>query len=228
MKKRLYKLDENYFEKIDTEEKAYWLGFIYADGFITKRKQGQNILGITLHEIEPLEKFTKAISTNKPIRSYISNSKYKKNSVEYKTAIVSNKVVQDLESHGVVERKTFTLKFPKLPENLTSHFIRGYFDGDGSVFECKSYRKTLVHLGITICGTESFLKDLRDSIPFLKGVSCIFKDTRKLTDCWSIKLKANKRCLAMYTYMYQDCEENYLSRKKIKFEKFVNDKVQRL
>ena len=68
--KRKYNFNENYFENIDSIEKAYWLGFIAADGYITRRKSGQAVLGLTLHEIEPLEKLSLCMESNKPIYRY--------------------------------------------------------------------------------------------------------------------------------------------------------------
>lgn len=51
-----YQYDESYFSEIDTPDRAYWLGFIYADGFITKRVNGSTVFGLTLADREPLEK----------------------------------------------------------------------------------------------------------------------------------------------------------------------------
>ena len=66
---------------------------------------------------------------------------YSNKSYEYKLALNSDKLVSDIEKLGVVERKTLTLTFPNLREDLIPHFIRGYFDGDGSVFLHKGSRK---------------------------------------------------------------------------------------
>ena len=75
---RLYTLNENFFETIDTEDKAYWLGFIYADGYITKSKTGQHNLGIKLSikDLAHLQKFALDIKTNKPIGIYKEQTQY--------------------------------------------------------------------------------------------------------------------------------------------------------
>jgi hypothetical protein len=229
---RLYTLNENYFENIDTEDKAYWLGFIYADGFITKRKLGfgQNILGITLHEKEPLEKFCIDIGTNKPVKEYKTVSKYApKGSTEYKIAIISNKIVSDIEKWGVVERKTFELSsIPDISKELIPHFVRGYFDGDGSVFLHKSrggYGGTKMYyyniLGITICGTFNFLNSIKEELLFLNEESkCLYKEKRNVKDVWSLKLLSNKRCREFYEYIYPDTTVNFLKRKRDVFENY--------
>lgn len=221
--KRKYSLNENYFEKLDSKDKAYFLGFIYADGFITKRNIGQSILGLTLAEIEPIDKFKKYIQTDKPVGFYKKTNSYSENSYEYKLALISDKLVSDIEKLGVVERKTLILTFPNIPEELIPHFIRGYFDGDGSVFLHKDYTDN-EYLGINICGTKEFLTTLSKYIPFLEEGQCIYKEKRRETNCWNLKLASNIRSLELYHYLYKNCDDLYLSRKKEKFEKFIKDR----
>lgn len=221
--RKSYKYNENYFENIDTSEKAYWLGFIYADGFITRKTNGSAVFGLTLAEEEPLIKLNQCLESNKPIGKYRKVNSYNSNSIEYKLAFCSNKMVSDLEKYGCVERKTFKLKFPNLNENLISHFIRGYFDGDGSVFLHiqKANNTEYIMLGVTICGIKSFLDDLSKYIGF---ENCVYKDKRKKTDCYSIKLASNIRCLKLYHYLYSNAGNMYLSRKKDKFDNFIKDR----
>ena len=74
--RKTYVYNEDYFSEIDTKDKAYWLGFIYADGFITKKTNGSPVFGMTLGEIEPLEKLNKYMSSNKPIGEYKKTGSY--------------------------------------------------------------------------------------------------------------------------------------------------------
>lgn len=226
-RKRQCTLNENYFQELDSKDKAYFLGFIYADGFITKPSHGQNILGLTLAEIEPIDKFKKYIQTNKKVGYYKKTSSYSNKSYEYKLALNSDKLVSDIEKLGVIERKTLTLTFPNIREDLIPHFIRGYFDGDGSVFLHKDSRKEYSYneyLGINICGTKEFLVALIKHLPFLEEGQCIYKEERKETNCWNLKIASNIRSLELYHYMYKDCNDLYLSRKREKFENFIKDK----
>lgn len=226
-RKRRCTLNENYFQELDSKDKAYFLGFIYADGFITKPSHGQNILGLTLAEIEPIDKFKKYIQTNKKVGYYKKTSSYSNKSYEYKLALNSDKLVSDIEKLGVIERKTLTLTFPNLREDLIPHFIRGYFDGDGSVFLHKDSREEYSYneyLGINICGTKEFLIALTKHLPFLEEGQCIYKEERKETNCWNLKMASNIRSLELYHYMYKDCNDLYLSRKREKFENFIRDK----
>lgn len=224
--KRKYSLNENYFECLDSKDKAYFLGFIYADGFITKRSSGQNILGITLAESEPLDKFKKYINCDKPIGIYKKTNSYSDKSVEHKLALISDKLVSDIEKLGVIEQKTLVLTFPEMSEELIPHFIRGYFDGDGSVFIHKDSRSKEVrdYLGISICGTKEFLEGLVKHLDFLDENPCIYKEERRETNCWNLKFSSNIRSLNLYHYMYKDCDDLYLSRKKEIFENFIKER----
>ena len=148
--RKKYEYDEMYFSQIDTPDKAYWLGFLYADGFITKSNGGSRVLGITLAEPEPIEKFKLALKSNAKTRVYKKVNGYSDKSIEYKITFFSNQLTSDLEKWGCVERKTFKLKFPDfLDEKLVPHFVRGYFDGDGSVYlhVTKTKTKDYIMLG---------------------------------------------------------------------------------
>lgn len=159
------------------------------------------------------------------IRQYTKTGGYKTESTEYKLTFCNDKVVSDLEKWGCVENKTFKLKFPEfLDKDLIPHFVRGYFDGDGSVFLYvqKTKTKDYVNLGITICGTESYLKEFAKACNLPENV--VYKDKRKDTDCWSIKLASNLRCLTFYHFMYNDAGKLCLQRKRDKFEDFIKER----
>lgn len=222
--KRKYDCNDDYFAVIDTKDKAYFLGFIYADGFITKPDSGQAKLGITLAEIEPIEKFKKYINTDRPIGIYTKGkNSYSEGKIEYKFAIASDKLVSDLEKLGVIERKTLVLKFPKLREDLIPHFIRGYFDGDGSIYYHVTKNHLNPRLGINICGTKEFLDEMVKYLPSAKSNN-VYKEKRRITNCWNIKLVSNIECLQVYHYLYKDCDDLYLTRKRTKFEDFIKER----
>lgn len=216
-----YSFDENYFEKINSFDKAYWLGFIAADGYITKSTNGQNILGINLGEKEPLEKFKFWINSNHPINLYNSTNPYNDTiSNVFRIVLVSNKTVNDIEKLGIVERKSLILKFPiNISKEYISHYIRGYFDGDGSVY------KTRNRYYCEIVGTENFLKEMSNQL--LDANIIQFVEKCSSSSIWRLRFSSSQ-ILKLYNYMYKDCKDLYLSRKKKKFEQFINKEVQRL
>ena len=129
---RRYTLNETYFDNINTEEKAYFLGFLYADGY-NNETRGVVELSCSEKDKEILEKFSKLVDSNKPVRFIESNG-----AKSCRIDLCSRKLCSALNAIGCVQTKTFKLKFPLLKEDLISHFIRGYFDGDG----CLSYGTT--------------------------------------------------------------------------------------
>lgn len=216
-----YSFDENYFEKINSFDKAYWLGFIAADGYITKSTKGQNILGINLGEKEPLEKFKFWINSNHPINLYKSTNPYNDTiSNVFRIILISNKTVNDIEKLGIVERKSLILKFPiNISKEYISHYIRGYFDGDGSIYETRN------RYYCEIVGTENFLKEMSNQL--LDANIIQFVEKCSSSSIWRLRFSSSQ-ILKLYNYMYKDCKDLYLSRKKKKFEQFINKEVQRL
>ena len=128
-----YSCNEHYFDIIDTQDKAYWLGFISADGYITS---DMKYFGMSLSskDIEVLQNLKEDLEATYPIKHYVVKQGYTVG-VEYDRLIMSNPtLVNGLYIHGVVPHKTNILQPPSgLPEELQRHYLRGYFDGDGSV-----------------------------------------------------------------------------------------------
>lgn len=162
-----YTCDSNYFEKIDTSVKAYWLGFLYADGYITKARSGSNRkVGISLAKIDRnlLELFLISLKSNSVINEYKVSSGYKVGA-EYCRVIISDpKLASDLIKAGCVEQKTDVLKFPSediVPRYLQSHFIRGYFDGDGTIYK-NTQGKAIGTFHVGFCGTDDMLNGIMD------------------------------------------------------------------
>ncbi len=119
-----YNLDETFFEKIDNEEKAYWLGFLSGDGAITERNKIR--LTLNIKDRVHLKKFKKVVKWNG--RDYFHRGN---NAIE--VYFRSFKMAQDLARYYVTPRKTYTVKFPNIQKSLERHFIRGVFDADGCI-----------------------------------------------------------------------------------------------
>ena len=129
---RKHTLITNYFNKIDTEEKAYILGFFYADGY---NNQNRGIIEFSQKEcrLDILNNIKIAIGTSAPIIKYPGAR-------AHSLTVCSKKMSADLAKAGATQNKAHKLVFPSveiLPEKLIPHFIRGYFDGDGCVWEGK-------------------------------------------------------------------------------------------
>lgn len=115
-----YVFNQNYFQQIDSEEKAYWLGFLLADGCVI---QNRLCLELCIKDILHLEKFKKAIQANHPIK------KSRKNCARIEVS--SSILLCECEQFGLINKKTKTCKFPQIPHNFERHCMRGIFEGDG-------------------------------------------------------------------------------------------------
>lgn len=135
-KKSAYFYNKNFFKEIFTESQSYWLGFIFADGWITKYE-----LGIELNKNDDnhLKKFNKDISGNLSIlyrtrKPTIIDGRQTGFRDTCLLQINSKEMVDDLVKHGCVQNKSLIIEKPKyVSEEYLKHFIRGYFDGNGCI-----------------------------------------------------------------------------------------------
>jgi len=153
IKNRKYEMNENIFDLLAFES-AWALGFIAADGCI----ESDNCYSICQAEIEPLEKIKKIIGTTKPIEFRI-NTGYS-NGPYYRLRINCVKHVLAMSKFNLTPKKSLTLNLPILPDKYFWHFVRGYFDGDGSIYKLKRKRK----VSISFIGAIPFITSLKESI----------------------------------------------------------------
>lgn len=162
--KRRYVIDENYFDAIDTQNKAYSLGFIFADGSINKNGNGFAI-SIQERDKELLDKLNHEFGGNRKLSFIEYNKKNKNWQNQYCLAISNQKMNQDLVKHGAVPNKSLSLEFPdSISDDLIRHFVRGYFDGDGSLAKNEDR--------CTIISTESFCKSLANIVTNELDIHC--------------------------------------------------------
>lgn len=212
-----YTISQNFFEKIDTQEKAYILGFISADGCVHKTSL---IINISNNDIEILEKIKENIGSTHPIkisaeRKSILNGKIIKSGKMAALRIVNKKISIDLFNLGIVPKKSLTLKFPtndQVPNNLIRHFIRGYFDGDGSVFKSKKCNC----LRIRFCGTYDFLLSIKG---FLENNLIKSNKITKNHNIFEFGIGGKKNINKFYNFLYKD-STIFLQRKKNIFKNY--------
>lgn len=135
-----YTLDKYYFDVIDTQNKAYILGLLYADG---NRTDGSNTISINLQEQDKdiLDKINKEIGSNRPLYYIDYSQRTDANRVnQWKLSISNKHMAGSLLKYGLEPCKEFKTSFPQqIDEQLWRHFIRGYMDGDGCILkgECR-------------------------------------------------------------------------------------------
>lgn len=199
------------FEKIDTEEKAYWLGFLYADGSVGST---DNRIELGLAEIDKnhIEKFKNFIGLDNKIS-------YREKSKSYRYAFKDKIFKEILIKQGCVPKKSLILKFPteeQVPNNLIRHFIRGYFDGDG----CFCHTKECFEA--SFIGTEDFIKTCLTKLPNNLNISLSIKDVHRRDGAKKYGFYSYNDVLNFLSFMYDDCHI-YLERKYQKYIDFLQN-----
>lgn len=124
-------LKVNYFKEIDEPHKAYWLGYICADGCIQK---DNNKLTLISKDVEFLEKFKKDVECEHKIsKRNVFDKRTNKTYTSYMLQIGNELFVENIIKHGITHFKTDVLEMPEMDESYFSYFFAGMFDGDGCV-----------------------------------------------------------------------------------------------
>lgn len=222
--RRKYNLNENYFDIIDTQNKAYILGFLFADGSNCRDK---STVTISLQEEDKyiLEAMRNEIKSEKELEFLDYSNKHDfgysyKN--QYRLLLYSSHICDSLIKLGMIPNKSLQLDFPKIPKNLYSHFIRGYFDGDGS------YVPHITNNGkfqpiLSFTSTEKFcrqlqtilLKNLNVSGGGIYDASCHNGITKVL------QFSGRNQIESILNWIYKDANL-FLTRK---YEKYINSYV---
>ena len=223
--KRKHFVNENYFETIETEKQAYILGFIYADGCV---QEFPTTSGLTIEQlaqdVDILYQIKDELESSYPLfeRTQKTNGKHR-----FRFYIYSKKLCSDLEKLGVVQRKSLILKFPFfIKDELLPHFIRGYFDGDGCIWNgkrkkmivkdktCKKgVRERIIHnVKFTFTGYDDFISDLQNVLCNSIGIKknklnySKAKDKRNNTseNVCTFECSGRGNVKRLYEYMYKD------------------------
>lgn len=182
------KCDVNYFKKIDSPDKAYMLGFITADGGVTK-----NSLSIEIQEKDKDVLFFFKERIN-PEATIFPCSYGGKNNL--RVSFCSVEICKDLLQYGIVQNKSKIIeKVPidSIPKNLLCYYFRGLIDGDGCVHK---------NGGISIySGSYSFIEDVQKVLCEEAGVKKlgIYQGTSYFIT-WTAKKDRQK----LFDYLYKD------------------------
>lgn len=207
-----YHINNKYFEKIDTHNKAYIIGFILADGSIDIH--GHYILKIELSSRDSyiLDFINRELSSNYPIIR-----KYKNNHI-YDILQISNKqIVIDLMKLGIYQRKTYGTNIPIIPQKFRKDFFRGVFDGDGTIGNYKyKNHKNLQPSWMISCQNTTRLQNLKEYCNLNVGgiYQCVDKGSWRTSKLNDIKI--------IYNYMYYDRDLFCLLRKRVIFEQILD------
>ena len=197
-----YKVDIDFFKCINTEEKAYILGFICADGHISEDRL---VITVAEKDLDILEKIRGAMHSNHPIKKIKRINPYNKTDRKQLTLVElmigRKELVKPLFNMGLSSNKTYTLNgdiLKYIPKYLMRDFLRGYFDGDGNVFFGRRYTSGYKY-NINICGNEDFL--LKSFQTYFPSNNKLYKDLySKQCYVWKISQKDKVRDFMHFLY----------------------------
>jgi intein-encoded DNA endonuclease-like protein len=199
--------NDDFFSTIDTEQKAYWLGFITADGNVHR---DESTLQINLSAVDEGHLAKLAMIFRREVKSI----KHSKTPMRY-FSIYSKRLCGDLIQLGVLPNKTDedqSAIFNNVPNHLKRHFIRGLFDGDGSIAQSNKYKK---HFTFAVIGEHRLMSEVANFICEKTGIR-----TPKIATehrCSRIRWSGLYQCLAILEWLY-DGSEIFLARKRVKMD----------
>lgn len=218
--RRVYKVNRDFFKCINTEEKAYILGFICADGHIERDRLN---ITVSIKDKDILNKIRCVMHSNHPIKEVQRANPYKKTNRKTLTLVElmigSVELVKPLFNMGLTTNKTYTLNgdiLKYIPKYLVRDFLRGYFDGDGNVFFGRRYNSGYKY-SINICGNEDFL--LKSFQTYFPSNNKLYKDLySKQCYVWKISQRGKVKDFMYYLYYNSSI---FLQRKYNEFRKIM-------
>jgi hypothetical protein len=213
---RKYEINEQFFNEIDSEEKAYFLGLLFADGCNNETRTSVR-LSLQDKDVEIINKLKILIYPNNDKPLGISK-KENCNNLLY-LDICNKNISKSLAEKGMIQNKTLKLIYPKIDPILNSHFIRGYLDGDG----CISYfimKEKHFKCQLRILGTLEFCNELQNII----NTNCNTTGSiRKRGNIFELAYSSRNQLLKVCEYLYND-SNIFLLRKFNKFQEIKNYK----
>lgn len=196
---RIYSINGTVFDTIDSEQKAYWLGFLFADGHVSRRTLS---IGLAAADGPHLSRLAELLESDAPIVDRLNNG--------YPTATVAftdEHMTVRLQELGIKTRRPDPLiTFNSIPDHLQSHWIRGYFDGDGTI-KLKAVAE--------FCGPHILLECLRETLaPEVGRSGSLYPHVK--SKVWYLAYAGRPSCLALAEYLYRDATI-FLERKRHRF-----------
>lgn len=212
-----YSLNENYFDEIDNEEKAYILGLYFADGY-NNRKRNNIVLNLQERDKDILDKIKDKIEYSGPL---LYDKKINRQN-QYRLSFKSKQISENLENLGCMQAKSLIIEYPKnILNKFDKDFIRGFFDGNGSISKSITNNSCI----FSITSTESMCNSIKEKIKFHLDIDLTIDHPKdgKYTENRIKYIRTSKRTniRQIYNWFYQQNTELYLIRKREKFKEII-------
>ena len=216
---KIYTLNSNFFKEIDSEEKAYILGLLFADG-----SHDGNIgrITITLQERdkELLDNINIALENSRPLRKIVRQTLKGLSNTYYELSIHDRKISADLLKLGLIPNKTYGMNVPEIPNELLKHFIRGFWDGDGNIYigpKDKKFRS----ISVAATSNTLFCEQLQKIIQEQTGLHFSVRKAHSNNPQIQQITMNNKKVRSFLDYLYTGAHI-YMRRKYQKYLEIVN------
>lgn len=208
----LYEINDKFFSRWSAKM-AWVLGYIFADGNVHPQAQGTYCLSISSKDTSLLQNIKRAMDSTHPIKKVIHKEWFM-----YRLFITRPQINSDLTKLGITPRKSLTILFPKVPHCFLPHFIRGVFDGDGSVFFEPRSKKSPLRVSF-VSGSKAFMIDLERNLHLHAGLSKrTIHEAHRINTSYYIRY-SHKDCLKFFNYIYEDADKSI--RLERKYQKFI-------
>lgn len=222
---RRFTLDETCLDQIDSELKAYYLGFFFADGCNYHDTKTNNAFRLTLRlqdrDIKLLERFAVELyKTNKPINIIYRSKQNEKWQDVANLEIQSKQISTKLHEYGAIAKKSLVLQFPTcIPKEYMNHFLRGYFDGDGFISDYAP--KPGMRPRFSVVGNKEFIEGFQ--LELIKGTNLNLNklmNHAKTGNLRTLEYGGTNVVKTIREYLYKDATI-FLERKKQRFDKII-------
>lgn len=216
VKNRAYKIDEKFFNQIDSEGKAYLLGLMFSDGNISSKN---NYINFSSNDKNLVEIAKTLLGSNSPIHHYKSS---------FSLIIGNQNLHTALNKLGVLKRKSWQeLSLPPIPKKLIGHFIRGLHDGDGCFYADNRQEKYSYLCSSLTCGSRQFLEQIKELLEKKLRISfhkVRFDRKENNKGSYQLCLSRKNDIKKFIKYLYQDC--HYCLNRKYKItEQFYGKQI---
>lgn len=192
-----YNLNETFFKDINTPEKAYILGWFYSDGCV--HANGKMRIQIQKEDEDILYQIKDLINYDGPIYEIPPPKKFPHRKPQVCLCINRKLMANDLIKHGCIPNKSLVLKYPTwITRELEPHFLRGFFDGDGSI--CLKRKK---YASVAITTTDVFNMELQHRLSLI-GIDSQYYYRYEHTNTCSLQITKHNHAISFLDYIYQD------------------------
>lgn len=225
----VYNYNVDFFENITTEEQAYWLGFITADGYVIQSKGNCELsIELSIKDIDHLKKFNKSIKGNVQVKTITKPEHFLCGRLIPESEmccirLYKSKIVNDIMQYGVVKNKTYIQKNPPIfdDENLNVAFIRGYFDADGCfVINKKTNAGQFDITSVNLKILEYWRIDLYKKYGITSYISNVTHKDGSTVPCYKLNFKGLQNSTKFGELIYRNANI-YLDRKYKKYNTYL-------